>query len=100
LPPPSRCADLSALTAVAESPPSEATPLAEELGRAQMLYAAGQTQAGIDLAATVVEQARRVGYRPRVAEALGVHAWGLLERRDHRQGAVEMKEATLIAASS
>jgi predicted Ser/Thr protein kinase len=97
LPDPVLCGDLPALGAIDEPPPVEALVLADRLSEIQMLFAAGKHDAGLAASTEVIAEARRIGYRPFIAEGLAAHAFGVMERGDQRTGARELHEATTLA---
>jgi eukaryotic-like serine/threonine-protein kinase len=80
LPPLERCADVPALRAVVPPPADSAArtrvaKLEIDLTEAQALIDTGQWPAALRATATLVHEAREVGYEPLLAEALAARAW-------------------------
>jgi tetratricopeptide (TPR) repeat protein/predicted Ser/Thr protein kinase len=101
LPDPTSCGDRAALASTVEPPPlalaAEVGAIRGRLERARVQIAAGRLQEAADLAGRLADQARRIAYRPALAEALLVrgHAALIMQRRD--EAIVALQEATALA---
>jgi predicted Ser/Thr protein kinase len=100
IPDPSSCSDLQALLAPVQPPPAQQVEavarLRERIVRAGVLIAAGRNDRAKEDAAAIVETARRLGYRPVIAEALLVEGHAVLGLRGRAAAAPPLGEAMTI----
>jgi tetratricopeptide (TPR) repeat protein/predicted Ser/Thr protein kinase len=101
LPDPGSCGDRAAVASPVEPPPlalaAEVGEIRGHLERARVQIAAGRLEEAAGLAGRLADQARRLAYRPALAEALLVrgHAALFMQRRDDAVAA--LREATELA---
>jgi eukaryotic-like serine/threonine-protein kinase len=101
LPDPQSCAYRAGLATMVEPPPlavaARVGEIRGQLERARIQIAAGRPDEAAGLADRLIEQARRIAYRPMLAEALLVrgHAGLVMQRRDDAIAA--LREATVLA---
>jgi tetratricopeptide (TPR) repeat protein len=100
LPSPDECADLSALLSPVKPPPAgqraRVGQLRAELDRGRLQLAAGDSAQASALAQGIVDDARSLGYRPLLAEALLVQGHALMGV-DRRRAVGPLEEATTLA---
>lgn len=97
IPDPSSCSDIQVLLAPVQPPPAHQVEvvarLRERIVRAEVLIAAGRNDRAKEAAAAIVEEARRLGYRPVIAEALLVSGHAVLGLRGRAAAAPPLAEA-------
>jgi tetratricopeptide (TPR) repeat protein len=105
LEPLSACADLAALTAPVRPPSDAATrarleSLRTRLAEARVLADAGRAAAANDAAIAALDEARAIGFRPAIAEALLVAATAEQRTGDFAAAEQSLREATWTAEAA
>ena len=104
LPDPDTCGDVRALTVDVEpAPPGQAqalAALADDIERARVQLAAGRADDASRGAAHAVAVARRIGYRPVLAEALLVDGHAAMAGGDRSAAVARLTEATALGLAS
>jgi predicted Ser/Thr protein kinase len=97
IPDPDDCGDVEALMKSREAQPEDAEPIVERLARVKVLFGAGRFQEAAAAVPGVVDDARALGHRPLLADALRTHGLVELEFDRRVEGARLLQEATQIA---
>ncbi|XXY49879.1 serine/threonine-protein kinase [Sorangium sp. So ce269] len=104
LPDPASCADLDALLAGVEPPPpalsARVAELRGKLERARVQIAAGRSSEARAVAAPCVAEARALGYRPLLADALLVEGQAAMEMDELPAALPALAEASTVALAA
>ncbi|MBL9101611.1 MAG: serine/threonine protein kinase [Myxococcales bacterium] len=105
LPEAAQCADIAALTSSVEQPPDPdaaeaAARLRQRQDAAYVTFQLGKQQEGADLTRAIVDDARALGLRPTLSEALGSYGQMRTLLGDGKAGEAALEESMLLAEAS